>query len=133
LALIVGRALGLPVGEAAEPLTARAAALPRLGRRSAPDVGGRIVAAALASVDREIPRFDDVMLPVLVEQALRDPVPDVRLYAAMLLAATPYRDAVADATVTELGRPAVLGDPVLGPRLLECLRVTGVQRHRECP
>jgi hypothetical protein len=54
----------------------------------------------------------------------------VRLHTALLLAATPYRGALADATVAELGRPRIAATPSCALPLLGALRIIGDAGHR---
>lgn len=83
----------------------------------------RIVAAAAAELSRHAPGLTDNLLPVLVDEMLYAPVLDVRLYASMLIRATPYAPAVAGALGAELNRPAV--DGTLAASLLWGVRVIG--------
>jgi hypothetical protein len=99
------------------------------GRLAAVDtstvVVGRIVRAIAAEVDTERLGFTDDLLPTLVDEVLFHPVFDVRLYAAALLDATPYRPALAAAFAAELSKPQVVGDVTLAVSLLHGLRVVG--------
>ncbi|MGW4492396.1 XRE family transcriptional regulator [Streptomyces sp. NPDC004376] len=135
-----------PVGDQVEPLRRHVAAahpehhralLGRTPARAAPP--GAVPASLEAAVRRVTARVRSVepdgaggtgVLSALVGEALTSPVFDVRLYAAFLLAATPYRAALADACAAELARPAAIRDEEVAVPLLEALRVVGDQRHR---
>lgn len=71
---------------------------------------------------------DDV-LPGLIHEMLVNPLPDIRLYAAMLLKASPYDHAVAGALVRELSRPDTVRNLGLAYELLGSLRVVGSDAH----
>ncbi len=89
----------------------------------------RRVTARLGTVDPD--RTCDPAVPaVLITEALASPLFDVRLYAAFLLAATPYRPVLADALAAELVRPMAVRHEELAVVLLEGLRVLGDHRHR---
>jgi hypothetical protein len=113
------------------------------GRLSPPDQSaglvGRVVAAAAARMPREGPWMFDEILAVLVDEMLYDPVPDVRLEAAFLIHATPYRAAVAAELTGELSRCAT-ADGDLAVCILDGLRLVGgpeqrpvVERLTLCP
>lgn len=74
---------------------------------------------------REIHRFDDQILPEIIGEMLHTPISDTRLYAALLLRATPYREPVADALAWSLRQPRNARDPLMASRLLEGLRILG--------
>ncbi|MEU6852842.1 XRE family transcriptional regulator [Actinacidiphila alni] len=94
------------------------------------DLAARVTDSALSVIAREIPRFDDPVLPVLVREVLLHPVSDVRLYSALTIRATPYREPVSGALSRELSRVAVARDVRLAERLLEALRVIGGSSER---
>lgn len=71
------------------------------GRDVSLDVGRRVAALAQTQVSDDSPGSDEV-LAVLVEECLFGANPDRRMIAAMLIAATPYRTAVAAAIHTQL-------------------------------
>ncbi|MFF7332336.1 XRE family transcriptional regulator [Streptomyces sp. NPDC008150] len=108
-------------------------------RRGLPGTGGpppvpadpwlvrRVADATVAALPREIPRFEDAVLPVLVREVLYAPVSDVRMHAALLLAATPYRAPLARALKTEVVRSP--GTRLL-LRLLTALRNLGADTER---
>ncbi|MFD4502793.1 XRE family transcriptional regulator [Streptomyces sp. NPDC058457] len=73
---------------------------------------------------------DTTVVHALVAETLTSPVFDVRLYAAFLLAATPYREPLADAVAVELTRPSSVRHEELAVPLLEALRILGDRRHR---
>jgi hypothetical protein len=72
----------------------------------------------------------DETLAAVVDEMLYDPVPDVRLEAAFLLHATPYRAPVAAALGTELSRCAAAADTDLAICILDALRLIGGQEQR---
>jgi hypothetical protein len=85
----------------------------------------RIVRAVAGERVQDGPALSDEVLPTLVDEVLYDPVLDVRLYAAVLIDASPYRPAVANAFAAELTRPQVVSDATLASSLLSGLRVFG--------
>ena len=90
----------------------------------------RVVAAATAGLPREIPAYADDLVSVLVEEMLYDPVFDIRLYAAMLLYATPYRAPMAAALASELARAVGVRDTNLAASILGGLRFLGGPAER---
>ncbi|MFJ9631593.1 XRE family transcriptional regulator [Streptomyces sp. NPDC101175] len=105
--------------------------------REAPDPDAHaLVAAAIRRVTARLgtvepDRVCDPAVPAaLVAETLGSPLFDVRLYAAFLLAATPYRPVLADALAAELVRPSAVRHERLAVVLLEGLRVLGDHRHR---
>jgi hypothetical protein len=99
--------------------------------RNPADTAGAVhrVVARLSSVDPD--RVRDLEVPAaLVSETLASPLFDVRLYAAFLLAATPFRAVVADALAAELRRPIAVRRESVAVPLLEGLRVLGDDRHR---
>ncbi|MER6630541.1 XRE family transcriptional regulator [Streptomyces sp. NPDC000987] len=109
----------------------------RRTRIGAPDAGR--APAELAAVVRRVLRQarrstpsdgTDAVLSALVTEMLCHPLFDVRLYTAVLLAATPHRGGLADAVVTELDRPHVAAAPSCALPLLGALRVLGDAGHR---
>jgi hypothetical protein len=115
---------------AADETLSQVAATGRLGT-SGQSAGlvGRVVAAAAARIPREGPWVFDDTLAVLVDEMLYDPVPDVRLEAAFLIHATPYRTAVASELTAELSRSAVT-DTDLAVCILDGLRLIGGPAQR---
>jgi hypothetical protein len=100
----------------------------RHGRTVPPVVAERVV-ARLHELLPAHPEEDDGVLVGLVDDVLASPVFDARLYAGMLIAATPYRTPFAGA-VAEL-----LGDGRRSPAhltvaVLNALRTTGGPEHR---
>lgn len=75
-------------------------------------------------------RFRDPMLPRLIDELLCDPVFDVRLYAAFLLYATPYRQPLGRALGQELVAARHSGNTQLVVTLLEALRILGGPEER---
>jgi hypothetical protein len=77
-------------------------------------------------------RFNDTVLPRLIEELLFDPVFDVRLYAAFLLYSTPYREPLGRALDQELLTTRPTAEQAV--TLLEALRILGgpdERRHIE--
>lgn len=101
-----------PAGAAAEPIR-------------------RITSAAANRMPREAPWPHDNMLALLVDEMLYSPVSDIRLYAAVLANATPYRQPLAAALAAELARTvAAVRDTGLAERILDALRVVGGAAQR---
>ncbi len=135
-----------PFGDQIEPLRAHLStahpehARALLGRRPPPPLPGRRTADPAAAAVRRVSarlgalepgRVGDPAVPTaLVTEALASPLFDVRLYAAFLLAATPYRPVLADALAAELVRPLATRREELAVPLLDALRVVGDHRHR---
>ena len=90
----------------------------------------RIAASATAGLPREIPAYTDELMPMLVEEMLYDPVVDIRLYASMLLYATPYRVPMAAALASELLRAIGARDTSLAAAILGGLRFLGGPAER---
>jgi hypothetical protein len=108
----------------------RVVATGRLGNsdRSAGFVG-RVVAAAATQMPRDGPWMFDTTLSAVVDEMLYDPVSDVRLVAAFLIHATPYRAAVAAELTAELSRSAI-ADTDLAVCILDGLRLIGGPQQR---
>jgi len=106
----------------------RAARFAGVGRLAPADHATRrvqkIVVAATAQMPRESRWIYDEMLDVLVDELLHSPNSDVRLYAAFLIHATPYRDPVAAELGAELTRVAQL-QPDLAVCIIDALRLLG--------
>lgn len=85
----------------------------------------RVVWAAAARMPREGPWLYDEMLATLVDEMLYSPVPDVRLYAAVAIQASPYRGPVAAALGTELSRIATATHADLSICIMDALRLLG--------
>jgi hypothetical protein len=104
------------------------------GRLGTPDQAaglvGRVVAAAAARMPREGPWLFDETLAVIVDEMLYDPVPDVRLEAAFLIHATPYRAPVAAVLAAELPRNATAADVDLAVCIMDALRLIGGPEQR---
>ena len=116
---------------AADEALSRVAATGRLGT-SGQSAGfvARVVAAATARMPREAPWTYDDTLATVVDEMLYDPVPDVRLEAAFLLSATPYRAPLAAGLGAELCRCAAGADTGLAVCILDALRLIGGQEQR---
>jgi hypothetical protein len=90
----------------------------------------RLVAVVTARMARDLPRFHDELLPVLVDEMLYDPVLDVRLYASMMVYATPYRAPMAQVLGAELARALAVRDTPLTASILGALRFLGGPAQR---
>jgi hypothetical protein len=84
----------------------------------------RVVLAAAARMPREGPWPYDETLAAVADEMLYDPIPDVRLEAAFLIHATPYRAPVAAELAAELARAAA-ADADLAVCILDALRLLG--------
>jgi hypothetical protein len=73
---------------------------------------------------------DDDVLPHVVEQALFSPSFDGRMFAAMCLAATPYRVPVAEAVVTEVQADLARRTDAITSTALRTLTTMAVDVHR---
>jgi hypothetical protein len=113
---------------AASPSAAPGGAATEFGPRRA--LAERIANTTVAGTAKEIPRFPDTLLPDLIEEMLSSPVFDVRLYAALLLFATPYRAPLATALATELSKQVSNGGIEVTRALLEALRILGSDKQR---
>jgi hypothetical protein len=72
----------------------------------------------------------DEMLGRVVDEMLFSPSSDVRLQAAQLVGATPFRAALADACCAELRRSAVAREPALAEAFVSALPFVGGDGHR---
>jgi hypothetical protein len=90
----------------------------------------RVVSAAAARMPRDGPWLYDETLAVLVDEMLYSPVSDVRLYAAVAIQATPYREPVAAALGTELFRIAAAAHTELSICIMDALRLLGGAEQR---
>jgi hypothetical protein len=90
----------------------------------------RVVSAAAVRMPREGPWLYDETLAALVDEMLYSPVSDVRLYAAVAIAATPYRQPVAAALGTELFRLAAATHTDLAICIMDALRLLGDAEQR---
>ncbi|MEV6847039.1 hypothetical protein [Actinoplanes sp. NPDC051411] len=93
-------------------------------------VTGRIVASVLSHTEAYDDGTPDDLLTRVADEMLFSANPDVRLHAAQVLGATPFRAALADACCTELRKPAVAGDPALAGALLDALPFVAGPEHR---
>ncbi|MEU5949374.1 hypothetical protein ABZ793_27955 [Micromonospora sp. NPDC047465] len=93
-------------------------------------LAARIAYAASAEATHDQVLRADPILPVLVEDTLFHPSPDVRLYTRFLVAATPYRAALATALANELGGGRLRHDPALAEAILDSLRILGDRRQQ---
>lgn len=116
---------------AGDEALSRVAATGRLGTSGqAAGFVNRVVAAAEARMPREGFWLYDETLATVVDEMLYDPVPDVRLEAAFLLNATPYRAPVAAELGAELARCAAAADTGLAMCILDALRLIGGPEQR---
>jgi hypothetical protein len=121
----------LPPGQAAAAVMARHPAPPAGGRGLAgpapagSSLGSLIAARSVSLLPREIARFTDHVLPVLVDEILHAPVADTRMYSAFLIRASPYAQPAADALGWGLSRLRPERSPQQVARLLEALRILG--------
>jgi hypothetical protein len=116
---------------ASDAALSRVAATGRLGTSGqAAAFVSRVVAAATARMPREGPWLYDETLATVVDEMLYDPVPDVRLEAAFLLNATPYRVPVAAALGAELSRCAAAAGTDLAMCILDAMRLIGGVEQR---
>ncbi|MET7966534.1 hypothetical protein [Micromonospora sp. NPDC005305] len=101
-------------------------------RRAAHTLVERIVHTALVGMPRELPHFDDRLLPVLLDEMLFSPVLDVRLHAAILLSGSPYRHPLSAALGTELAHQVAgrVHSPDVACAMIEGLRVLGGPAQR---
>ena len=90
----------------------------------------RVVSAATVRMPREGPWLYDETLAALVDEMLYSPVSDVRLYAAVAIQATPYREPVAAALGTELVRIAAAAHTDLAVCIMDALRLLGGAQQR---
>jgi hypothetical protein len=90
----------------------------------------RLSNRAMASLATPATDYVDRVLPRLVEEMLFHPVFDVRLYAAALIHASPYRTTMARGLAEELSATWRSGDEMWLTTLLEALRKLGGHRER---
>ncbi|MGR6318779.1 hypothetical protein Q2K19_32115 [Micromonospora soli] len=86
--------------------------------------------ATLARTPFAVPNFHDRLLPALLDEMLFSPVFDVRMYAAMLLSGTPYRQPLAAALASELAISAASGPTEEALTVIEALRIVGTSEQR---
>ncbi|MET7966249.1 hypothetical protein [Micromonospora sp. NPDC005305] len=103
---------------------------PPLATDSQRALAERIANTTVAGMARDIPRFPDTLLPVLIREMLFSPVFDVRLYGAMLLLGTPYHSSLATALEAELSSQLGSGGTEIACSLLEALRILGSGEQR---
>mgnify|MGYP003945373597 CR=1 FL=1 len=99
-------------------------------RDHARTVSQRLAHEACARMDTPPDGFHDLILPALIEEALFHPVFDVRLYAATLIHASPYRAPVAGTLLKELSATWLRGDELWVTTLLQALRKLGGPTER---
>lgn len=90
----------------------------------------RLVGATLVRTPFVVPNFHDRLLPALLDEMLFSPVFDVRMYAAMLLSGTPYRQPLAAALASELAISAASGPTEEALTIIEALRIVGTSEQR---
>jgi hypothetical protein len=94
------------------------------------DLVGPVVTAAAARMPRDGPWPYDETLATLVEEMLYRPNADVRLFAAVLIRATPYRAPVASALTRTLTRMRLTSHPDLAACILDAFRLIGTAAQR---
>ncbi|MEU5096995.1 hypothetical protein [Streptomyces sp. NPDC020996] len=123
------RALSGALRESPGPGAADPARRTRRGPRARRTRAGGTAGAAAGAAHHAV-RRSRRGLSALVTELLCPSLFDVRLYTAVLLAATPYRGGLADAVLAELDRPHVAAAPSCALPLLGALRVLGDAGHR---
>ncbi len=88
-------------------------------------VASRIIDHTLGRLAHDVDGYRDTELSSIVREMLFDPVFDARLYAALLIHASPYRAGVADALATELSRAQIMSGSAWVTTLFEALRIIG--------
>ena len=117
-------------GELLGRLAPRLPATPALADGRSRRMVDRIAGGALSGTDTYADGAPDELLTRVVDEMLFSAHPDVRLHAAQMLGATPFRRGLADACCTELRKPAVAGDPTLAGALTEALPFVAGPEHR---
>ncbi|MFJ3659625.1 hypothetical protein ACIPPM_04055 [Streptomyces sp. NPDC090119] len=90
-----------------------------------------VVGRLLARLAGDVPKTTAGVLSGLLDDLLHHPVADMRLYAAILLRASPYGSGVAAALAAEIGQPGTLRAEDRAVPLLHALRVLGGPGQRE--
>jgi hypothetical protein len=129
--LRAGLSAGARRNLAASPGLTELATTGHLVTAAAPVVRDRILAEVMARLPREPPGPPDRMLPAVVDDLLFSPVLDTRLYTAMLLRATPYREPLATALGRELASSAGTGEVQLASSQLGALRILAYDGQRD--
>lgn len=111
-----------------DPALASAVADGRTGRSRG--MVDRMTGWALSRTAAYADNAPDELLIQMIDEMLFSANADVRLHAAQLVGATPFRDALADACCAELGKPPVARDPTLAGALLEALPFVAGAGHR---
>ena len=93
-------------------------------------VVNRITAWVLSRTAAYVDDTPDQLLTGVIDEMLFSASSDVRLHAAQLAGATPFRQDLADACCAELRKPAVARDPALAATLLEALPFVAGPDHR---
>jgi hypothetical protein len=93
-------------------------------------LAGRVHDATITNLDHPGSGYRDSVLPHLIDELLCDPIFDVRLYAAFLLYATPYRAPLGRALGQELLTARQSGNAQRLVTLLEALRILGGPEER---
>lgn len=91
---------------------------------------GRLTHQALSRMPGDPGPAVTAPLRGMVEELLFSPSPDTRLFVAMLLGSSPYRDALGAALGQRLGNPDVLADPDQSHATLAALRILGGPAER---
>ncbi|WP_163512192.1 hypothetical protein [Fodinicola acaciae] len=88
-------------------------------------ITGRLLVCIRSAMTAEHDDFHDDLLPVLLDELLFGPLSDIRLFLAMLLAASPYRRGIAGALAAELRRSTATADANVAIALITALAVIG--------
>jgi hypothetical protein len=90
----------------------------------------RITTSLVAQMPHGAGGFEDRQLPVLVEEMLLSPNPDVRMYAAKLIGATPYGARLAHVIIGSLSMEQIRSDHDLAEAMIYSLRFLGGRDSR---
>ena len=90
----------------------------------------RITTSLIAQMPHDAGGFEDRQLPVLVEEMLFSPNPDVRMYAAKLIGATPYGARLARVIIGQLSVEQIRSDHDLAEAMIYSLRFLGGRDSR---
>jgi len=97
---------------------------------AAQDLIHPVVSTAVDRMPREAPWPYDETLGILLEEMIYNPISDVRLYAAILVRATPYRVPIANALAGALSRIRIASNPDLVACIVDAFRVFGTTDQR---
>jgi hypothetical protein len=102
----------------------------RLATAGAAVIAGRVADSVIAEMADRATSFRDKTLRVLIDDVLFSPVLDVRLYTAMLIQATPYREPLARSLTAEMAKPETMRRADLAATIVGCLRIIGGPEER---